>query len=252
MGRLEQATADKPPVLVRAYRGNEWQARRSFQWEAAELAKDGYFPSSQSWAPGSYGCASFLVALLLCVLIVGILIFIYMILVKPPGTLSVTYQRQQRDLPEGTVGAVVTTRSARAAGAALRIAEIGGDGAFGFEIAGESHYQAALEAIVGERAKSSAHFPCSAILKLEPDNPYDSHAVRVDIGGETVGYIPRHMASEFTQAAATANADGAKAEAVIVGGWERGADRGEFGVRLNITRPFTFQFPSQRPVSPPG
>lgn len=41
------------------------------------------------------GCGSFLLALLLAVVLIGILVFIYMLLVKPEGTLSVTYERQQ-------------------------------------------------------------------------------------------------------------------------------------------------------------
>jgi hypothetical protein len=81
-----------PLVLVRTYRGSQAQTARSFGKDAADLANEGYFPTSQTWAPGSYGCGAFLVALLLCIFLIGILIFIYMLLVKPPGTLSATYQ----------------------------------------------------------------------------------------------------------------------------------------------------------------
>jgi len=63
-----------------------------YQADAARLAAQGYFPISQSWAPGSYGCGAFLLALLLCVVLIGILVFIYMLIVKPAGTLSVTYE----------------------------------------------------------------------------------------------------------------------------------------------------------------
>jgi hypothetical protein len=56
------------------------------------MAAVGYFPTSQSWAPGSYGCGAFLIALLLCVVFIGILVFVYMLIVKPDGTLSVTYE----------------------------------------------------------------------------------------------------------------------------------------------------------------
>jgi uncharacterized protein UPF0547 len=63
-----------------------------YQADAARLAAQGYFPISQSWAPGSYGCGAFLLALLLCVILIGILVFIYMLIVKPEGTLSVTYE----------------------------------------------------------------------------------------------------------------------------------------------------------------
>jgi len=56
------------------------------------MAAQGYFPASQSWAPGTWGCGAFLGALLLCVLLVGIVIFIFLLIVKPDGTLSVIYE----------------------------------------------------------------------------------------------------------------------------------------------------------------
>lgn len=67
-------------------------AMADYQADAARLAAQGYFPISQSWAPGAYGCGAFLLALLLCVVLIGILVFIYMLIVKPAGTLSVTYE----------------------------------------------------------------------------------------------------------------------------------------------------------------
>ena len=56
------------------------------------MAAQGYFPTAQTWAPGTYGCGAFLLALLLCFIIIGIVVFIYMLIVKPAGTLSVTYE----------------------------------------------------------------------------------------------------------------------------------------------------------------
>lgn len=63
-----------------------------YQADAANMAAAGFFPISQSWAPGTYGCGAFLIALLLCVVLIGILVFIYMLIVKPDGTLTVTYE----------------------------------------------------------------------------------------------------------------------------------------------------------------
>ena len=79
-------------VIVRRYRGNQAGATRKYQEDAFKMAAAGYFPTSQVWAPGEYGCGSFLLALLLCVILIGILIFIYMLIVKPDGTLTVTYE----------------------------------------------------------------------------------------------------------------------------------------------------------------
>ncbi len=82
----------KKPIIVRTYRGSQSSAVAQFRADAVRLAAQGYFPTSQSWAPGSYGCGCFIVAVLLCFLLIGILIFIYMLIVKPAGTLSVTYE----------------------------------------------------------------------------------------------------------------------------------------------------------------
>ena len=79
-------------VVVKTYKGNESSALESFKADALQMAKRGYYPTSQSYAAGSYGCAAFLGALLLCILIIGIFIFIYMLIVKPDGILSVTYE----------------------------------------------------------------------------------------------------------------------------------------------------------------
>jgi hypothetical protein len=55
------------------------------------MAASGYFPVSQSWAPGQWGCGAFVIALLLAFLIIGIVIFIYLLVVKPDGTRSASY-----------------------------------------------------------------------------------------------------------------------------------------------------------------
>ena len=58
-------------------------------------------------------------------------------------------------------------------------------------VAGESHYQEALRAIAGPgdvRHDTEAH------LIPEPENEYDPNAVRVEIDGHKVGYLPRDLA----------------------------------------------------------
>ncbi len=87
--------AQRQPVIVKTYQGSEQSAARKFEADAAKLAVEGYLPTSQSWARGSYGCLAFLMALLLCLIVIGIVIFIYMLIVPPEGTLSVTYTLQQ-------------------------------------------------------------------------------------------------------------------------------------------------------------
>jgi hypothetical protein len=85
---------EKLQVLVKTYKGKQTEAMEMFQADATTIASQGYYPTSQSWAEGSYGCGSFLLALLACLILIGIVIFIYMLLVKPSGTLTVTYERR--------------------------------------------------------------------------------------------------------------------------------------------------------------
>jgi hypothetical protein len=84
--------ADPKNVVVKTYWGSQAAATAAFQRDAAKMAAEGYFPTSQVWLPGSYGCGAFLVALLLCIILIGILVFIYMLVVKPEGRLTVTYE----------------------------------------------------------------------------------------------------------------------------------------------------------------
>ena len=87
-------------TVVKTYKGSQEQATKEYQKDAVRMAHQGYTPTSQVWTPGSYGCGTFILALLLCVLIIGILIFIYMVIVKPPGALTVTYTLAPRPDPE--------------------------------------------------------------------------------------------------------------------------------------------------------
>lgn len=93
---IANEVAAAPGTIIRTYRGKQQvDAVAAMRADAAALAQHGYFPTSQSWAQGQWGCGAFLVALLLCLLLVGILIFIYMLIVKPDGTLTVTYALNQ-------------------------------------------------------------------------------------------------------------------------------------------------------------
>ena len=82
-------------VVVVTYRAkNAAAASELFRRDSAIAALHRYRPTSQNWAQGQWGCGAFLVAVLLFLVLIGILVFIYMLLVKPEGTLSVTYTRE--------------------------------------------------------------------------------------------------------------------------------------------------------------
>lgn len=92
---IAAVAAAGPATIVRTYKGKQQaDATQAFQQDAAALAVQGYSPTSQSWAPGQWGCGAFIVALLLFLILIGIFVIFYMLVVKPAGTLTVTYTRQ--------------------------------------------------------------------------------------------------------------------------------------------------------------
>lgn len=84
----------KKPVIVE-YKGSEAKARQLYQRDAEKKAKKGYYPVSENYTPGKWGVGAFVLALLLCVIVIGILVFIYMVIVPPAGTLTVTYEYKE-------------------------------------------------------------------------------------------------------------------------------------------------------------
>jgi hypothetical protein len=84
-------------------------------------------------------------------------------------------------------------------------------------VAGESHYQEALRTIAGP---GEVRHETEARLVREPDNPHDANAVRVEIAGAKVGYLPRALAEAWSprmDELASRRRVGA-CEATIVGG----------------------------------
>ena len=80
-----------------------------------------------------------------------------------------------------------------------QMVRLAGDGRV--SVVGESHYQPALRAAAGGRTVARGDFesaiPVQAVLIPEPSNRYDDHAVRVEVNGNTVGYLPREAAEEY-------------------------------------------------------
>jgi hypothetical protein len=63
--------------------------------------------------------------------------------------------------------------------------------------------------------------------------------VAVIISGVEVGYLLRHLAPELIEALQEVDANEARCDAIVVGGWRRpGAEDGYFGVKLDATYPF--------------
>lgn len=94
VGSMERVNLPTPQeTLVKTYVGKQQaDATALFQRDANDLARIGYEPVTQSWAQGQWGCGAFLVALLLAIVLIGLLVFLYLLIVKPDGTLTVTYK----------------------------------------------------------------------------------------------------------------------------------------------------------------
>ncbi|MHB8960733.1 MAG: hypothetical protein ACYDAN_14050 [Candidatus Limnocylindrales bacterium] len=79
--------------LVRTYRGRQQSdAITGFVEDAEILAGRGYVPVGQSWGEGQWDAAYFLLALILCLFGIGLILLAYMAVIRPPGTLCVTYR----------------------------------------------------------------------------------------------------------------------------------------------------------------
>lgn len=104
-------------------------------------------------------------------------------------------------------------------------------GAYNFDIVGEASYQNALDQLAGGKTEAGVNVQKMATLIMEKNNPVDRNAVRVDIEGQTVGYLSRNHAKRFRK---TINRSHCVAPALITGGWKRAGSQGNYGVRLNF------------------
>lgn len=106
-------------------------------------------------------------------------------------------------------------------------------------VAGTRHHQAALKVIAGNHGNTRAELYCIALLVPEPDNPHDAQALRVDINGSTVGYLPREHAAGFRKRLARKQMDTVTTQcaARVWGGFDRNNAPIDYGVDLFI-KPF--------------
>lgn len=106
---------------------------------------------------------------------------------------------------------------------------LSGDRRYSLAVVGESHYQDALIAIAGPYSEEGRSMRCYAVLDPEEDNPHDPNAVRVEIGGDTVGYIARDDAP-FVRMLLIGRSDRCYVDAMVRGG----RTGQQFGVWLDL------------------
>ena len=64
--------ASDRPIIIKNYTGRKTDATEAFKKNAETMAARGYFPVTQTWQEGQWGCGSFLIALLLCLIVIGV------------------------------------------------------------------------------------------------------------------------------------------------------------------------------------
>lgn len=94
-------------------------------------------------------------------------------------------------------------------------------------IVGESGYQPVIKAI----KKQSGGREFVIVLRAEPHNPYDSHAVAVLVDGNVVGYLPRELAKQWQPVLIAAESEGyvVQGQAAVYGGTKDKPSLGVFG-----------------------
>jgi hypothetical protein len=104
-------------------------------------------------------------------------------------------------------------------------------------VVGESHYQAALDAIGGGKCEEGHQLMCQAELRPEPHNEYDKRAVGVYVDGRKVGHLSRADAKARQPKLLVLRSQGKRpmCGALISGGWfRRPGDEGHYGIRLDL------------------
>lgn len=109
---------------------------------------------------------------------------------------------------------------------------------YNYKVVGTSHYQEALTRIAKGKSSESTEIETKAILRLEPNNPYDGNAVAVYVSSSNIGYLSRKDAFDFTSWVKDKGLYGSvssfQVNAIILGGWKRTDGEGNFGVSLNL------------------
>jgi hypothetical protein len=93
------AEPDRPTILARIYPGFHEAAVEVFQMDAELLAEHGYFPVAQSYAEGRWRTGFVILVIIASVFAIGLPFLAYMVAVRPPGSLAVTYELRHRPSP---------------------------------------------------------------------------------------------------------------------------------------------------------
>ena len=103
------------------------------------------------------------------------------------------------------------------------------------DVVEEADYQEVLERLAGGRSRSGAMKQVVALLTREPEHPHDKNAIRVDVDGETVGYIEKWNAKSIQPLMQRLEMEGRPAwvRGTVIGGWQDDHGDESFRIRLD-------------------
>ena len=108
------------------------------------------------------------------------------------------------------------------------------DSEYTYEVVGESYQRDHLTALIrAHKTFDTGQIFSTAVLEMEPTNPFDSSAVKVVVEGTQVGYIPKFDSPAVTE---MIKKSGKKVYEVPVRiGWDTNSPSPLIGVRLAFT-----------------
>jgi len=107
---------------------------------------------------------------------------------------------------------------------------------YNYDVVGESFQRDHLTALIrAHNAFESGEIYSTAVLELEPTNPFDSNAVKVVVEGTQVGYIPKFDSPAVTEMVKKSGKSSYEVPVRI--GWDTNSPSPLIGVKLALTVP---------------
>ena len=105
---------------------------------------------------------------------------------------------------------------------------------YNYDVVGESFQRDHLTALIrAHNAFESGEIYSTAVLELEPTNPFDENAVKVVVEGTQVGYIPKFDSPAVTMMVKKSGKSSYEVPVRI--GWDTNSPSPLMGVRLALT-----------------
>jgi hypothetical protein len=105
---------------------------------------------------------------------------------------------------------------------------------YNYDVVGESFQRDHLTALIrAHKAFESGEIYSTAVLELEPTNPFDENAVKVVVEGTQVGYIPKFDSPAVTEMVKKSGKSSYEVPVRI--GWDTNSPSPLIGVRLALT-----------------